>query len=348
MTLAAAACSSSGDGVDADARASDASVAIDAAERDAAVNPPEDLAPSYPRVIFRSDCVASLSGRLISQHETAAVDKFQLIVRHMGKPGTAESLQEVSNPVTWDVGTYTGFAVPEPRASWQRGFKDEGPPIGTNAFQLQCEHAGSMINSWSFDHTVPVVGGGPNAVWQIVASAPSTPFGSPSSALVVEADLAVPWIASWKGGVGQLSFFVYLREQGSGRFFAYVLGMFDSRAPGDNNGTEFLGNDTFVSFVSSPLLPGMRYSTIAPGDPQFKNAAFATPQHFRVSINVSQLLAAVDDLNAKGEGPALSRTPTDYQLHSAGVLHEIFVGTDPETNLSMGVGIDKFVVSEAR
>lgn len=282
------------------------------------------------------------------------LDRFSLSVRHHGgpclptpKPTCTESENAVANPIQWDVGTYTGFRPPAPVGAWQRGRLDLGAEIGASAMQLQGTTAGVLTNTWSFDHTSPVVGGGPNVVYAITYSSPASPFLHPTSALTLQAFVRLPWATSWKGGIGQLSFFFYLRDVTTGRDFAYVLAIWDSRSPGDGNGTEFVGHDTQVSFVSSPLRSGTKFSTLSPFSAAMRNTVTWTgADFFRVHVPATKLLDAVAAIEEKAPGATFSRRPSDYVLTHVGILQEVFVGTDPETNMSMGASFTDVSVYE--
>lgn len=282
-------------------------------------------------------------------------DAFSLRVRHMGnacKPGMSATGCEqakgaVANPITWAVSQYTGFTPPAPLSAWQFGYLDAGPSVGANAFQLAGTTAGVLINSWSFEHTEPVVGGGPNVVYSIDYSAPEAPFRTPGSALTLQAFVRLPWAASWSGGVGQLSFFFYLRDRTTNSLFAYVTELWDSRGIGDGNGSEFIGNDTQVNFVSSPLVAGTKFSTVSPYSATLRNqTTWTTPDFFRVHVFARQIAAAATAIESQYPSAHLSKNAADYELLSAGILQEIFVGVDPATNMSMGASYTDFGVYE--
>ncbi len=281
------------------------------------------------------------------------MDAFSISVRHHGGSCTPQSdtcnqsIFAVASNINWDVGRYTGFYPPAPAGAWQFGRLDSGPEIGASAFQLQGKSAGMLINTWSFDHSHSIVGGGPNAVYAITYSKPETPFRNPTSELTLQAFIKLPWATSWKGGIGQLSFFFYLRDRTTSHTFAYVLGIWDSRAPGVGNGVEFVGHDTQVSFVSSPLKPGTLYATLSPYSQAMRNTVtWETPDFFRAHVPARKLLDAIAAIETKTPGLSLSKTPADYELVHAGVLQEVFVGTDPDVNMSMGASVTDFAIYE--
>ena len=210
-------------------------------------------------------------------------DKFTLITRHLGyncnkqTPPAGVDCNEIyanKNPVTWDVGTLTGFQPPAPVSNWQLGYHNLGLPSGSSAFQMHDYDVGSFINTWSFNHTQPVIGGGPHTVYQINYSSPKSPWRTPTSELTLQAHIQIPWVVTWKGGVGQFSFFFYLKDIKSNIIFPYVLAIFDTRPAGVDNGKEFLSHDTFHPFVSTPIKAGTRYATKSPFSESFvgKNA----------------------------------------------------------------------------
>ncbi|MDC0711045.1 hypothetical protein POL68_21415 [Stigmatella sp. ncwal1] len=306
------------------------------------------------RAISSPECVGVDAIR--SQVQPILTDNhFYLNVRHMGDPGSAELAGEVANLVTWDAGQYTGFTPPFPYENWQRGYYNYGPPTGSNAFQAYCYNIGSMINTWGFPHTVPVTGGGPHSVYEVRYSNPVTPWRTASSELTLQANIKIPWVATWSGGIGQLSFIFYLRDTVSNKLFAYVMGVFDTRPFGDGNGTEAVSSDTFTPFVSVPFTSNLQYATVSPFSATMRNVyPWSTGDFFRIHVSASKLQAAINAVNANYPGTNLSSTPKpgcaftacNYELLEAGVLHEVFVGTNASTNISMGVNIYGFAVYE--
>ena len=142
----------------------------------------------------------------------------------MGAPGTAELIGEVTNLVTWDVGSVSGVHMPAAlRPSTQRGYRNAAGV--SNAFQLHGRTFGSYINTASFNHSAPIRGGGENVVYTAAfppgAIRPwrdSTATGSSGTArLGMEAVVGVPTMEltpapGGSPGVGQLSFGFYLHD----------------------------------------------------------------------------------------------------------------------------------------
>jgi hypothetical protein len=281
-------------------------------------------------------------------------DQFHLTVRHLGDPGTPQLYGEVSNAVSWDVGQYTGFSAPYPMTYWQRGYYDYGPPTGSSAFQAYCYDVGSMINTWWFPHTAHIEGGGPHSVYEVRYSYPTTPWRTATSELTLQANIKLPWVATWNGGVGQLSFIAYLRDRWSGRQLAYVMQIFDSRPFGQDNGFQFVSNDSQVPFVSVPFMGNITYATVSPFSNTMRNISpWSTGDFFRMHISAANLQAAVNAINQQYPGtlsatpmPGCAFTACNYDLVLAGVLHEVGVGTNPSVNVSMGVNIHGFAVYE--
>src|SRR5262249_23091743 len=151
--------------------------------------------------------------------------------------GTPELAGEIANRVTWAVGDFTGFYPADPAITGtQRGYRDAGPPIMASAFQLACDGAGFLINTFQFSHRAPVAGGGPSV--RIARDLSGTPavFHGPDSVLSLEADIDLHTVVyqapSVTDGTAQVSLSYYALDSTTGTFFAHVIALFDSRPPG--------------------------------------------------------------------------------------------------------------------
>jgi len=307
------------------------------------------------RAIAAPECITDLNDRIYSQgfpdtREPLPQDQWLMIVRYMGNPDSpdnpAEFFEAIDYPVTWDASGYTGFTPPEPISDWQRGFYNLGPPIGTNAFQLHCDSAGSLINTFSFDHSYEIVGGGPHMVYTICFSEPERPFLTPSSELVMEAHIAIPWIYRTHAELyGQVSISFSMKDTVSGTRIAYVVFV------GGTNDfiEEYLDHDTFVPFVSTHFGETTQYVTLGEGSATtaWSGETFHEPRFYQFSIDRPQFAQALRDMAKANPDTGMSKNPADYILRSACVLHEVLVGSREDCNVSMGVGIHGFGIYEA-
>jgi hypothetical protein len=320
----------------------------------AAVSPPaqaiSDYALAQYRLLAERECVDD-PGRIVPQGASLAPNRDYVLVRHMGDPDTLARLWQVAWPVTWDVGEVTGFRPPQPTWIWQRGYQDLAMPRGTNAFQFHCRTAGFMINTWGFPHTRPVAGGGPHMTLQH-EFLPTVPLWQrPDAELTLQAALQLPWRYSPGGGVAQVSFVYYLRHPASGTSVAHVIALFDSRAAGDGNGGEFVANDGFSAFASSPLADRTsagtppRYVTRSPYSQSMVNAsAWRGLRFFRAHVKREQAAAMLAQISA--DGMPIDTDPSHWQLQSAMVFVEVIVGTGNDNNLSFGGSIDDLLILE--
>ena len=200
------------------------------------------------------------ASRILSEAGSVVDGELYVTVRHMGAPGTAELLNEVATPIqSWDVGSVTGVHVPASlRKSTQRGFRDNAGKA--NAFQLDCSF-GSFIDTSSFNHSVPIRGGGQNVVYTAAFPSSTAPRpwsdGQLATKLVLSAVAGVPTmeLEPYEGhaGVGQLSFGFYLHDGTSGKTFCFILQMFDSRPSGTGNGQEVIAVSECPELVASRL-----------------------------------------------------------------------------------------------
>lgn len=300
------------------------------------------------RTMSEVDC-PSPSG-IIAQSADAPANVTYLRVQHMGDPGTEEWLNEVANPVTWDVGSRTGYSPP-PMENAERGYRDI---TGHPAFQLGCGGAGFHIDTAKFSHKFALVGEGPSASVARDFSPPKFPF-SDGSSLLLEATVALPTSATVSppvsDGTAQLSFFYYVRDSISGGVFAHLVALYDNR-PYAASAFEAIGSDGVTAFVSSPLayadaagaavkyaMPGPSSATMRAVDP------WTTPLTFRAVVTQAQFEAMLAALRA-GPMPQLSPRPANYRVTSFGVLAEAFPGTGTAHEIVLGGSVTGMALRE--
>ena len=296
------------------------------------------------------DCAGPAN--FVSQSEPAPLGVTYMRVQHIGDAGTEEQAQQVANAVTWDVSQVTGLAAP---AGAQRGYRDQGPPNASSAFQLWCDRAGFYIDSWSFRHALPLTGEGPS-ISLARDYDPPLPLFEGALAVVMEAVVRVPHVrvqqtpvTSW--GAAQVGFFQYLRDRTSGVYIAQLVQLFDNRAPGTNGAaTEYLGSDGVVAFISSPLLErdaasGREVRFITPaGTERMRSEAWSDARDFRVVITRENFQAAIDELRA-GPLPHISANVEDYGVTLFGILGEVFPGPGDANNVALGASVERFRLS---
>ena len=311
----------------------------------------DDYSRAQYRLLSGPECVTD-PGRIVSQDAAVPPNRTVLRVRHMGDPGTIERLWQVAWPVTWDVGGLTGFRPPAPVSQWQRGLLDYGLPWATNAFQLHCAGAGFMINTWSFPHAVPVIGGGPHAILERNFDPPIPLWTVPGAELTLQAEAQVPWIHAPGDGVAQLTFVYYLRHATRGTFHAHVIALWDSRAALAGRLAEFVADDTFTSFASTPLVDRLadgsapRYATRSPySQPLALGPGWSGWRFLRVHVSRGQAAAMLAD--AARIDVAIDPDPARWGLVSALLFLEVAPGPDASGNLSVGASVRDFMVLEA-
>ncbi len=299
--------------------------------------------PSSPQIETLSAPGCAGVENIVAENPPVTPNVTTVRVQHLGDPGSPELLGEVANPVTWDVGTLTGLHVP---ASAQRGYRDAAPPVAASAFQLQCDAAGFLINSWTFPHAVPMLGGGPIASVRRDLT-PGVPlFNDASSTLIIEARVAVPWTISEAPpvgtGVSQVSLFYYAEDNNTRVRVAHVIGLFDNRPAGvEGSGVESLGNDTQVFFASSPLAPvdasgaPVKYVQVSAGSGQMRFVQTWTDSTlFRAEVSYAQFRDMIAELRRRG-ATSISADPLDYRVRLFGVLGEIIPGAAPGHNVAL-------------
>src|SRR5258708_10680390 len=161
--------------------------ALAAASLCSAVHAQENPAARY-LMLSAPDC--SGPQNIIAEAAPAPANVTHMRVQYMGDPGTPEVAFEIANAVTWEAGMFTGLHAP---ATAQRGYRDEGPPVAANAYQLSCASAGFLINTRTFPHRVAIFGAGPSvSVARALDPAPA-PFREANATLLLEANVTVPW-----------------------------------------------------------------------------------------------------------------------------------------------------------
>jgi hypothetical protein len=308
-------------------------------------------APALPQPTFVSapDCPGP--GNIIAEEAVAPLGVTFMRVQNMGDPGTPEFAGEIANVVTWAVGDYTGFHPPDPAATGtQRGFRNEGPPTLANAFQLACDGAGFLVNTWQFSHSVPLIGEGPNVSIARDFVPGRQVFLDGRSIFGIEADIDLrhaayqaPHVAD---GTAHLGFFYYAQDLTTGTVLGHVIGIFDSRAPGVGGAlVEQLGHDGFNAFAFSPLLAvdgtgaPVAYVRIGPGSSAARSGeAWRERVRFNVQIPYPAFAALLARLRS-GPLPAISPRPEDYRVGEFGVLGEVFPGTGSEHNVAIGASV---------
>lgn len=292
---------------------------------------------------------------MIAEAAAAPANATYMRVQHIGDPGTEELAQEIANPVTWDVGALSGFRPRDPGGS-QRGYRDAASFDPASAFQLECGHAGFVIDTWRFSHASPLFGEGPSVTIGRDLAPQPVAFPAPGWTLRIEAQVAVPWIANQatpvSAGTAQVSFFYYALDTTSGTAFAHLLALYENRAPGvGGSGVEATGNDGVTAFVTSPLLATsadgspVRFARAAPGsDAMHFVAPWSEPRFFAAEISRDAFASLLATLRASGLAQ-LSPDPTDYRVMLFGVLGEVFPGTGDANNVAIGASVSNLALS---
>ena len=303
--------------------------------------------PSQAAFVSGPDCPSVAN--MVSQSEDPPRDVTHMRVQHIGDPGTAELAGQIANAVTWSAGDFTGFHPADARAS-QRGFRDVGPPDPASVFQLACDGAGFLINTWQFGHRHALVGEGPSASIARVLSVHPVVLPNAAATLSIEARVDLRHVR-YQGphtaeGTAQLGFFYYMQDAASGTVIAHVIGIFDSRAPGvGGSAVEAILSDGQIAFASSPLAPaGANGAAVQFARPGAQSAwmrhveAWREPVLFKAEVSYPAFAALLARLRA-GPLPGISPRPEDYRLTLFGVLGEVFPGTGDDHNVALGASV---------
>ena len=304
--------------------------------------------PPPPSLAFVSEPDCPTAANFVREEDPAPLDVTFMRVQNMGDPGTSEFLQEIANVVTWPVGDYTGY-YPADRTATQRGFRDAGAPMLANAYQLGCDGAGFLINTWQFSHAVALTGEGPNLAIARDFSPGKQVWRDAGSVFTIEADVDVRH-TQYQGphtadGTAQVSFFYYVRDMTTNTTIAHVIGLFDSRPFFGNGMVELVDTDFVNHFAFSPLASSdalgrpVQFVRVGAGSAQARTGeAWKQRLHFRAEIPHSAFTALLARLRS-GPLPNLSARPEDYRLGEFGVLGEVFPGTGNDHNVAIGASV---------
>lgn len=308
------------------------------------------------RVLSAPGCAGAAS--IVAEAAPEPVNTTHMRVQHIGDVGTDELRLEAANEVGWDVGLVTGLRAP---ASAQRGYRDLAPPILPSAFQLDCDAAGFFINSFRFEHSLPLFGEGPSAgVGRTLDPAPLV-FDDTRAPLFMQARIAVPtsYSPAMTAGLGvtQVGFYYYVRDMTTGTVIAHVIGVLDNRPPGlGGSGNEILAHDGITAFAGSPLAAvdgrgePVRFVEPGPGSATMRyGQAWDEPTLFRADITYDRFKAMLEALAASSlPGTRLSTNPLDYRVAFFGVLAEVVVGTERGHDVMLGGHVRDLTLARER
>jgi hypothetical protein len=300
-------------------------------------------------------------------HNIVPTGRFYAIARYLGSEAQAY-------PTGYDFGRFpatypsvdlrdaplTGLSIADDRAPWQRAARADATADTSSAVQLYCDHFGSYINSWAFPSRT-LVGEGPHAVYAFdfpEAERPLLYDTDPDVEAVIEADIEIPWLATWIDPqaplpyppLGQVSLFFYLRDRATGKPLAVLVEIFDNRFAAATVPAASAMHDTEVPFLSIPLSPVARFATPLPKSGYFTGVPWSGLRNFGVRIGQAEFragIAAINQMcgrrrelpfcNALGaDGDAYADQPQSYEVTSFGLIHEVF-GVDDNNHLSMGM-----------
>ncbi len=196
-----------------------------------------------------------------------------------------------------------------------------------------------------------IQGGGPH-IWIAKRSSSDSalhPWADPTSELVFQMNASVPFVEMTdKDGntassmvsaslvpVTQLCFGFYLYDEIKDKTFAFIIAVYESRGPYQESANY---NDTYVNFVSSPLMSSSNYITKAPESVSLQYEPFTEEKLFKVIISRENMLKVVRDASID-----LSDDLSKYRLTFAGVIFELPNYVEDGHNTSM-VNVSDFSV----
>lgn len=173
-----------------------------------------------------SDCITTPTNLFTTGEQYLMKDGFTLDPANGVLPDSWSMLtrwqgSSMNNPVTYNLGAFTGLNVPPPTSYYQRGFAPESA-AGTPGSQIYRDTAGMLINTWSIPHRF-VQGGSYNNMYGYAWSPSQWPaIFADGNHLMLQTEASVPFVSSWNNGAfegdsranarGQLAFFAYIAD----------------------------------------------------------------------------------------------------------------------------------------
>jgi len=254
----------------------------------------------------------------------------------------------------------TNLSVPDAKSSWQRARRADADLDNSSAFQMHCFDAASYINTWTFPYRA-VSGGGAHAIYGYSFNGTTQPAifdADPGTDFVLQASLEIPLVVTFPDPslaqpepVGQVAVFAYFRDRFTGKTFALLLGVFDSRSATVATYTPAVAHDGATPFVSVPF-GGAVYATTPAVSARFTGTPWQGLRFFRAHVTQDNFRRALADINAYCRAHLLARycdrdpfiltayssDVSDYEITDCGVIHEIF-RDGPDSNISMAVHV---------
>jgi|GEM_PF-5451550 len=280
--------------------------------------------------------VNSIDGNIFQNDYQWRFDRPYVVVRHMGN-------SQLSTSPTFPTGDVTGYYVVGNRNFYERGYQAQWPTaLRGNSYQMQGANTGIYLDSRTFPK-LNVVGGGPHAVWSYLWSNRPMPWLYPDRDLTLQARVTMPIMEASGGGVGQLSFVIYLQDVSNlanPKWLAVLVNLVN--APGGNY-TEQVMHDHQVAFASSPLRAGQAYLTKSPYSQSQTSVSWSGVKLFRAHISRQNLINIINKANLAYPQYQFSTNPMDYELAQMHVLAEMSI-VNSGANVRMGLSIQHVLV----
>ncbi len=264
------------------------------------------------RVIYSPEFVNTIDGRALSDPSYVPEHKTMVATFNQG--------DVASNPVSWDVGDFTGLHVGNPKENYQRGYNG----YGWSALQLYNFSAGAMVNTYS----IPTYPSYPIANGQIFYhwsdSDDIHPWRYPSSILTMHFNMIIPdAYRSTTDTQVYANAALLLKDTSTGKEMWYVVNMFDLRGTFSEVVTYDSSQDTGLPMVLTYFGSGTRYAYRWINSSSATGNTFNEWKFFEFCINTQNLTSAVNDLNAQ-YGSGLSTDASNYVLVSMIVEAEVY------------------------
>lgn len=263
-------------------------------------------------------------------YETIPMNNWGLSIRHMGKDAVKFHPTDVFTDIT-------GLDAP---CTNQLGNNPNKPSI---VFQTLPDEWSSFIDT-SLTPPRKITGGGQHSIMEFMFDKNVKPYTNKDDILNISSEVAVPYQVLKNNGIAQLSFVSYFSDK-NGNKFAIVVALHDNRY---RSYAPSIMNDTFTAFVSTPIETN-KYITRLSGF--MTNRSYKDYRLYEYNITYDNFTNIITALNAYvrpqigWKGSNFDTDVLSYEITQVGILHEVFVESDPNNVVACAIRGRKLAVN---
>ena len=286
------------------------------------------------RVIYSQESVGNIENRALS--DPAVIPEHITVMVTFGL-----GINATSQPITWNVGDFTGLYVPEPKENYQRGINNSW--YGSTAVQMYGTSAGVQVHTYSApEHSSSNLANGQIA-YRWLDSDDVRVWTEPTSIMKMGFYLQVPKVYVEGGAVAYSNVILGFKDTVSGGQLWFIVNIYDIR--GSSAFFEWVGWDsgTNMPMVATYLGGGTRFAYISEKSNLSTGETWAQWRYFEFLVNRNNFTNAVQAIN-ENYTLSLSTNPSDYIIELLTIQAEIYW---PEgSNGHIGVSMRDINLSE--